>query len=671
MASEDGGRSVACRQDGMVEIRAGRRWLLVALPEAVIGVGGEEQTLTIPPHAVAAVQRPGVETVLRAEHAFGPVRLGATWKAGLGEQGVRLELSASLTEPRDDVRLLRWRPARLRSADLWLGERGEVRMWCLPYCGWGRAGSYPLADLAGRQRDQQVAPHWLAALHDERGDESLLLAHRLPNRWVNELLVSPDAVEVVGKVDVPLEAHRPLRSDPLHIVPGAGPGEALRRFGRSARGRRQPEEASEHVAWNSWDHYTLNVSADDVMENVEEIASRDWLRPKVRYVIVDDGWETKVGDWQPNERFAEGMDGLARRVRKAGFVPGLWSAPFFANVHSDLAREHPDWFIRCDDAARGDGRYQPRTFERADPPWGDRTYLDPTHPGVQEHCYRLYRRLSGWGFGYHKTDFVTNPLVPAFERANREEFGRPVRYHDPDVGLHRAHRACMEAIRAAIGAETFWLGCGPNWATGAGLMDAARMSGDIRIYWTELLKCGRSVLFNGHVHGSIWLNDPDFLVVRGRDTAWASRMDVPPEGTKPYSLQSNSSGPTFDLDEARLWASCVILSGGMVVLSDRLRALNDAGWAIVRTAVESAGGPAAMPVDVWNDMPTVACQRMPDATRLGLWNWSEGPARVDARAIERINLPARARDLWTGEEVSPAKIARDELPRHAGRVLVW
>jgi hypothetical protein len=239
-----------------------------------------------------------------------------------------------------------------------------------------------------------------------------------------------------------------------------------------------------------------------------------------------------------------------------------------------------------------------------DPPWGDRIFLDPTHPGVREHLTSLYRRLYAWGFRYFKTDFLADPIAHEFD-GERMKWRGQLQFHDPAIGLVRGHRACMEAIRAAIGPDSFWLGCGSLFASGAGIMDATRISADMRVHFTNLLMCARSAIFNGNLHGGPFLADPDFSVFRGRDTALPHGLEVPAEGKKPYDRLKADTGPVFDLAESRLWAAVLIMSGGLVMLSDRLDGLNAVGLAIVETLLAHCGGEPAIPADLFAPLPAV------------------------------------------------------------------
>ena len=435
--------------------------------------------------------------------------------------------------------------------------------------------------------------------------------------------------------------------------------------------RLSPAAGPAHAAWNSWDHYRLTVTEDDILENLGELNKHPALRDLVRYVVIDDGWQTRTGDWEPNGKFGRGMDRLAGEIRAAGFIPGLWAAPFFAEAGSRIYDRHPEYCVQFDGAP-----YRPYALTGCGSPWGDRAYLDPTRPEVADHIYQLWRKFHAWGFRYFKTDFLANswklsrknddPGVPP-DRPE-PDFSGELGLHNRALGLHRGHRRCMTAIRAAIGEESFWLGCGSIWATGAGLMDASRVSGDIAINWKALVRCGRNAFLNQHAHGRIWLNDPDFLVVRGRDTATPEQLadfetDAPAHSKPKYP-------DAFTLDEARMWAAIVALSGGMVVLSDRIKGLNQAGLEILGTLAPRLSGASSRVLCWESDLPRVVLQESPKGRLLGLFNWTESE-QSPLSPEEAAGLPETGwSDLWSGQSRATSAALRDlRLPAHACALL--
>ncbi len=519
-------------------------------------------------------------------------------------------------------------------------EVSQARWWVLGASGWDRPGTRPLGG-ATHPDDCATIAYDIAGAYAPSG-AAITLAHLLPTRWMNRIDADPGGVAVRSTIGVPIPPGGILTSDPLLIDPVRPIVAALGSLTALHRGRRLSAESSSHWGWNTWDCHTDKVVEADVARAIDAIHAHPWMASKLRYIIVDDAWQDLTGDWRPGARFGS-IENAARTIRAAGFTPGIWSAPFFVDRHSQLLAKHPDIALKL-----RDGQYYSHCMG-CDPPWGDRIYMDPTHPAVPEHLFQLYRRLKRWGFGYFKTDFLHNAIGTAFP-GDQAKHRDQVRFHDSALGLVRAHRTCMEAIRAALGPDAFWLGCGTHFASGAGLMDATRISGDIRPFYPNLAICARSAIFDFHVHGGSFLLDPDFAVFRGRETALPGGLELPPNGTKAYDRRTGDSGPTFDRQEARLWAAVLIMSGGMVTLSDRIDGLNEDGLAIVRTLLEHGGGEAAIPQDIFAPLPRIWRKNHRGTTYVLLANWDDaGPERVALPA----ELPAGAilDDVWGGPAV--------------------
>ncbi len=657
---------------GRLTLRRGGQSIAGAEARVHLEVGREERTLSLLAGATAALETTGTggeldggrTLVLSTEQPIVRTQWRLTERPG--EPALELSVRVELAQPRDDVRIAGVEPLRFALADTWLGGGADVRLWVNTYDVWGQPGSRPVRGPVDTDDSPRDRSHWFAGLYDGADRPALTVAHRLPCRWVNALLQGEgEQFALTARAEVPLRLGQPWVSDLAWLDLAEPVRAALVRLAARQPRRREAHESAHHWGWNSWDYFKQAVTAEDILEAVDFICSTPWLRERIRYIIVDDGWQSGCGLWEPDtHKFPEGMDGLARRIREAGFVPGMWAAPFFVDRHSPLLQEHPDWAVQY----KGE-MFSPYKIIGCDPPWGDRGYLDPTHPGVQQHVHALYRRFRAWGFGYFKTDFLSNPFKPLIEQEGKLFVPEPqkhLRLHDPDAGLLAGHRACMQAIRAAIGEESFWLGCGTLIPTGAGLVDASRIGSDISPFYSTLLNCVRSVAWNFHWHGGLWLNDPDFAVFRGPQTARPGTLDSPAEGSRPYKRHDHGSGPPFSEADARAWASMLILSGGLVVLSDRLPALNEAGLAIVRTLVEHGGGSAAEPLDIDRPLPRVYLKRAGGRGYLGLFNWSdEEPATF--RPATWVG-PQALRDLWSGEGL--AVDGTLTLEPHGLRVLI-
>jgi alpha-galactosidase len=298
------------------------------------------------------------------------------------------------------------------------------------------------------------------------------------------------------------------------------------------------------TGWSSWYYYFGKVSADDIRENLATLTATRTVVP-VQVVQIDDGYSAAIGDWlDPNSRFPQGMAALATHIRAAGYRPGLWLAPFTAAATSQLAQEHPDWMIRD---------------ERGRPAWGGRNWgqiaygLDTTHPAAREWLRTLFTTVTrDWGFDYLKLDFLVSAALPG-------------KRYDPSVSRGRAVRDGLALIRETVGEDVFLLGCGCPLLAAVGLVDAMRIGPDSSPYWSthygdvplpfseghtapSTEGALRNTLARAWAHHALWVNDPDCLLVRDRETH-------------------------LSLDEVRAFASAAALTGGMVVFSDRVGAL--------------------------------------------------------------------------------------------------
>ncbi len=388
-----------------------------------------------------------------------------------------------------------------------------------------------------------------------------------------------------------------------------------------------------YVGWNSWDLYSGAVTREDMDDNLH--AADELLGGALQAFVIDEGWERQWGSWQPNGKFAAGLADFCAHVKRHGKVPGVWTAPLLVNTYNPLYLAHPEWF-----AARADGQPQIDSYS-----YGPMAYLDPTQPAVIDHLAQLFRQLRADGFDYFKVDF-SHCILNA------------VRFADPTVPRAELIRRAFAAIRRAIGDDAYLLSCGSPYESVAGLVDAVRTTGDIHIYWGHILtNCG-SLSVKWWMQGNVCNGDPDFLVVRGPETA------VPPYGRRQVVSPMPPSGGwvsgrEFNETEARVYALLVHLTGGDVILGDALRQLHPNGLDLLRAVLTPR--PAAVPVDLFcseQDLPRIWISRGAEDTLVGLFNWSEKTARTVFDPA-RYGLTGAPTDFWTGEPAPiPEQMAR-------------
>jgi alpha-galactosidase len=332
------------------------------------------------------------------------------------------------------------------------------------------------------------------------------------------------------------------------------------------------------VGWCSWYHYFDGVTEADVRDNLA--LAGDWPFDVFQ---LDDGYQSQIGDWLlPNATFPGGVDGVASAIAEAGFVPGIWLAPFLASPASQLAADHPEWLAR-----EADDPTQPMIGMFNDIWGGFQNALDVTRPDVLDHLAGMAADLVDAGYRYLKLDFT-------FSAALRGDYADPTRTPAERV------RAAYDAVRRGAGDDTFLLGCGAPLGPLVGVVDGMRIGPDVGPHWgtdhlTEPLPgyretqpstrgAWRSTLGRAFLHRQLWLNDPDCLMLR------TSQTRLTPE-------------------QARSWALAVGVSGGMALVSDDLallgaaeRRLLDEVLALGRAA--DADAPPRVPDQLAGPIPT-------------------------------------------------------------------
>ena len=306
------------------------------------------------------------------------------------------------------------------------------------------------------------------------------------------------------------------------------------------------------TGWCSWYELGADVTEADMVANIDFCAAH-FDRRFLRYIQLDDGYQRAAGTWDTNAKFPHGHRWLTDRIHAAGFQAGLWIAPFAVAEQSDVASTNPGWLLKTAPPESSAVLVDTRT------PWGGRIFaLDGAHPGVQQWLYDLARRIvREWGYDYLKIDFLHWATVGAA--------------HYGGLTHAEAYRRGLTAIRDGLGSEVFLLGCGAPVQHAAGLVDGMRIGTDVDAGWGGIQAPARATALRSFYNRSIWLNDPDCLVVR----------------------------PPLTLDEARVWASIVAVSGGMTVLSDNLLKLPAERLVLLQKALPVA------PVNVETRPPAV------------------------------------------------------------------
>jgi len=444
------------------------------------------------------------------------------------------------------------------------------------------------ARFSGRFRVSQGAAPRLEAVIDAEG-----LPLRAGESWeLEELMVKngPDRRRLLDDLAGRMRAHHP----PL--------------LANGSRAWRQLPP----TGWCSWYCFGPRVTAQQVLDNLDAI---DKGFPSLRYVQVDDGYQSAMGDWlTTGAAFGGNVRTVLDEIRRRGFEPAIWVAPFVAEAESLVFKEHPDWFVKDADAAplRSD-RVTFGGWRRG--PW---YVLDGTHPSVQNHLAHVFRTMrEEWGCTYFKLD------------ANFWGAMHGGRFHDSRATRVEAYRRGMQAIGRGAGGA-FLLGCNhPIWPS-LGLIHGSRSSNDIKRSWDRVMTTARQNLSRNWQNRHLWWNDPDAVVLS------AELTDA----------------------ECRFHATAMYASGGMVLSGDDLTALPPARAAMLRKLLPPTGIAAQFD----DDTLRVGHVQLPDARMICLFNWDDAPRTLTVRLPDA----AVVTDHWTGESLGRQRtLSFDMAPRSA------
>ncbi|MEV7129166.1 glycoside hydrolase family 36 protein [Streptomyces sp. NPDC093260] len=158
----------------------------------------------------------------------------------------------------------------------------------------------------------------------------------------------------------------------------------------------------------------------------------------LRWVVLDDGWQTNEGDWDINTaKFPRGeadMRTFTKEIRDAGLRPRLWWAPLAADPDSNLIRDHSDMLLLDRDG------------NKQDVTWWDAYTLCPAYqPTVDYFVEQAKRFIGDWGYEGLKIDGQhLNSVAPCYNPKHRH--ARP---EESTEGVARFWKAIHEAAHAA------------------------------------------------------------------------------------------------------------------------------------------------------------------------------------------------------------------------------
>lgn len=264
-----------------------------------------------------------------------------------------------------------------------------------------------------------------------------------------------------------------------------------------------PLSSKKKNGYTSWYNHYQNISEDIIKS---DLAGFDRLARVPDIFQIDDGFESKVGDWLSvdGEKFPNGLEPVVRAIKEKGCESGIWLAPFVCQKDSELAKDHPEWLLRD---ARGKSVGSGSN-------WGGALALDFYNESVRDYirkCVRHYREL---GFELFKLDFLYAAcMLPR-----------------PDKTRGEIMFEAMDFLREVCG-DCEILACGVPLLPAFGKVEYCRIGMDMSLSWDDSFfmrpfhserpstkNTMANTVFRRQLSGRAFQNDPDVFLLRDANT---------------------------------------------------------------------------------------------------------------------------------------------------------
>ena len=479
---------------------------------------------------------------------------------------------------------------------------------------------YAMCDFSTLSSDfNNHASNSVAAFTDARGNCALVLGFAsLDDAFYNIEFESHNqqldhVAAVCDREGIALTAGQSLRLPDFLVGAGQSMSALMDIYAGSVAKNMGYRTAASPTGWCSWYYYYDTITEDDIWANVNFIKQSPY-KDQIKVIQIDDGWNlpyrdhTRVwGDWVPGGLFPQGMKQLAGGIKKQGFVPGLWVAPFSVDSASHIFKEHRDWLVQGD----------------AGPVAYEGVYaLDLTRPCVLDFIRDTFTRIfDQWGFEYVKIDFLYHAVIKG------QRF-------DPSQTTAAALRNGLKAIRN-VAKDRFVLGCGTPLSPAVGLCDGMRVGYDVSSHWefpvnTNIWPVGNfnihaaaiNTIWRQWMHARWWQNDPDCLIVRD----FGSEVE---KQILQKHFKQITDVTTYGLsdDEAKCWAQLIWFLGGAAIVSENLEKLPKARFDLLNYSYPPNISPARW-VDWYEDIDVAVLISHGSNTMIGLFNLGDEPTKM-------------------------------------------
>lgn len=385
------------------------------------------------------------------------------------------------------------------------------------------------------------------ALFSPKNEDCFLIGFSSCNRFSGEIRINKKRIEIVQNTEgIEILPNEIIELEEVFMISGEK-NSILDSFANQINVNHPIRKTKETpTGWCSWLVYGPEITSQKIFDNLEVIKKN---KLPLKFIQIDDGYQKAMGDWLiETDKFKGGIKELCLNIKKEGFEPAIWVAPFIAEQDSNLFKMHPDWFIY-------DCNKKPLPSDKVSfggwrcGPW---YMLDGTNPEAQNYLKNIFQTMNKeWGVSYFKLDANMWGALP---------FGNHYLQNKTAV---EAYRLGMKAVIEGAGENSFILGCNaPMWPS-LGLVNGMRLIIDNDRLWSRFKKIAKELFHRNWQNKKLWINDPD-TVLLGNNCSDIIAVDG----------SFNQNNELVSKQEYMFNAAYTLASGGLMLSSDNLTTLS-------------------------------------------------------------------------------------------------
>ena len=258
--------------------------------------------------------------------------------------------------------------------------------------------------------------------------------------------------------------------------------------------------------YTSWYNYYQKITEDILLRDLAA------LDRQFNLFQIDDGYETKVGDWLyvDQKKFPHGLKPIVDAAHKKGLNAGIWLAPFVAEAESNLFKTRKELFKRD----------RSGNFVKCGSNWSGFYALDLDNPDARAYIEKCLRHYADMGFDFFKLDFLYAVNLVTDEGTSRS------------MCAERAYAFLRECLKDKV-----ILGCGATVFNCIGKFDYLRVGPDVSLIFDDVWFMRRmhreristkvtlqNTIYRSFFNDRLFGNDPDVFLLRDDNIKLSSKQ---------------------------------------------------------------------------------------------------------------------------------------------------